>query len=172
MTLRFTSHTLSDTERLARALASTLTPGLPVGLSGDLGAGKTALVRAFVQAWTDDPDAVVTSPTFTLLNRYEAAAGPVHHFDLYRLGSYDELEAAGGRELLFAPDVVAFVEWVARIEDELDVPHLHLEITLDGERRLVDIRAMGEAAEAVLARLRAAMDEDDPPPRHPTGGSA
>jgi tRNA threonylcarbamoyl adenosine modification protein YjeE len=172
VTFRFTSHTLEDTERLARALARALGPGIPVGLSGDLGAGKTALVRAFVQAWTGEPDAVVTSPTFTLLNRYNAAAGPVHHFDLYRLGSYDELEAAGGRELLFAPDAVAFVEWVERIEDELDVPHLHLEITLDDERRLVVITPTGDDAEAALARLRAAMDEDKTPPRHPTGGSA
>lgn len=130
--------------------------GLCVGLQGDLGAGKTALVRAFLVAWTGDPDVVAPSPTFTLLNRHETPRGRVHHFDVYRLSSFDELEAAGGRDLLFDPKVLSFVEWVDRLDDE-GLEQLRLDIRLDGEQRCIHVSATGPGPTRIAELLRARL---------------
>jgi len=162
---------LAATERLAAALADALAPGDLVGLTGDLGAGKTALVRAFVAARGAGPDAVVPSPTFTLANRHQAGDLSVHHLDVYRVADLDELEAAGARDLLFDPDAVCFVEWFDRVAGELDAEHLHVAIARQGERRRATLRAHGERAARVVAALTRALADlipsdppDGPPP--------
>lgn len=154
--MNFVAHTLADTQRLAAALARVLPKGSLVGLTGDLGAGKTALVRAFVAARSGDPDAVVTSPTFTLLNRYQAGGVTVHHFDVYRLASFEELEGAGAREMMFDPAAIAFVEWVERIQADLggDVEYLQVAISLEGEARRFTFTPHGRRAEATVKELQ------------------
>ncbi len=156
MTFTFESRSLDDTSRFARCLAEVAELGLVIGLQGDLGAGKTALVRAFLIAWTGDEDAVAPSPTFTLLNRHETPRGRIHHFDVYRLEGFDELEAAGGRDLLFDPEALAFVEWVDRLDEE-DFELLRLEIRLDGETRMIEVSAKGKAPERIAAVLKDAL---------------
>jgi tRNA threonylcarbamoyladenosine biosynthesis protein TsaE len=99
-----------ETEALGARLARDLRPGDVVLVSGDLGAGKTTLVRGAVRALGHEGR--VTSPTFTLVNRYEDGRVPVSHLDLYRLGEAgldDEDPALLEEEL--AADRVAFVEW-------------------------------------------------------------
>jgi tRNA threonylcarbamoyladenosine biosynthesis protein TsaE len=99
----------AETEALAADLAATLSPGDVVLVAGDLGAGKTTFVRGAARALgVTDP---VTSPTFTLAQRY-AGAVPVAHLDLYRLEGLDEEDRASV-EAELAPDAVAFVEWPA-----------------------------------------------------------
>lgn len=99
----------AETEALAAELAVTLRPGDVVLVAGDLGAGKTTFVRGAARALgVSDP---VTSPTFTLAQRY-AGAVPVAHLDLYRLEGLDEEDRASV-EAELAPDVIAFVEWPA-----------------------------------------------------------
>jgi tRNA threonylcarbamoyladenosine biosynthesis protein TsaE len=99
----------AETEALAADLAATLSPGDVVLVAGDLGAGKTTFVRGAARTLgVLDP---VTSPTFTLAQRY-AGAVPVAHLDLYRLEGLDEEDRASV-EAELAPDVVAFVEWPA-----------------------------------------------------------
>lgn len=86
MTLSFTLSDERKTEELAARLAMIARVPDIILLFGDLGAGKTAFARAFIRAWSADPNTEVPSPTFTLVQPYEAPRGPVWHFDLYRLG--------------------------------------------------------------------------------------
>lgn len=108
-----------ETERLGAELAAELEPGDVVLLSGDLGAGKTTFVRGAVQAL--GAETAISSPTFTIGQRYTISAGPVaevSHLDLYRLRSL----AHEDPDLLadyVGPDTIAFVEWPEVAEREL-----------------------------------------------------
>jgi len=101
------STSAAETQALAAELAATLSPGDVVLIAGDLGAGKTTFVRGAARA-LGVVDAV-TSPTFTLAQRY-AGAVPVAHLDLYRLADLDDEDRAS-IEAELAPDAIAFVEW-------------------------------------------------------------
>lgn len=103
------------TEALGRALAAELLPDEVVCLDGELGAGKTTLVRAVVAALGGDP-AQVASPTYTLMHVY-TARWPVVHVDAYRLRDWQALEGLGFSEACAGG--VALVEWAARIADGL-----------------------------------------------------
>ncbi len=106
---RFTTDGAPQTEALGAALAARLTPGDVVLVEGELGAGKTTFVRGAARAL--GVSVPVTSPTFTIGQRYPAADGAVvAHVDLYRLGSLDDEDP----ELLadyLSPDTIGFVEW-------------------------------------------------------------
>ena len=116
------------TADLARRLAPTLKPGDIVALHGDLGAGKTSFARALIRALsgTDGAEREVPSPTFTLVQSYDTPAGRVHHFDLYRIQSPDELAEIGWDEAL--ADGIVLVEWPERAGNLL--PGRRLEIAL------------------------------------------
>lgn len=113
----------SATARLAESLAALVQPGDVIALWGDLGAGKTAFARAFINQLTDNTEEV-PSPTFTLVQLYETRRGIVYHFDLYRLEQPDDsLEL--GMEDAFA-DGICLIEWPDRLgpwlpRDRLDV---------------------------------------------------
>ena len=83
------------TERLGRTLADALVEGDCLLLDGPMGAGKSHLARAIIRARLGDPDAEVPSPTYTLLNAYDADGVEILHGDLYRLASADEIEELG-----------------------------------------------------------------------------
>ena len=124
-----------DTLALGAALAEALGPGDVVALSGDLGAGKTHLVKGAALAFGVDP-AEVTSPTFTLVQ--EHADGALLHLDLYRIESDDEAARLGLGELLDG-DAVAFVEWPERARTWLPERTVWLRLThLGGDRRRVE----------------------------------
>lgn len=103
------------TQRLGRLLAGSVQVGDVVALDGPLGAGKTTLVRALVAELGGDP-AEVASPTFTLLNRYDARL-PVVHVDAYRLQGAAGLAGLGFDEL--AEEGIGIVEWAERVVDAL-----------------------------------------------------
>jgi tRNA threonylcarbamoyladenosine biosynthesis protein TsaE len=86
--------------------------GWVIGLSGDLGAGKTQFVRGFARGL--GCTARVHSPTFALLNEYGGGRLRLFHLDLYRLNNADEVTGAGLEEYLLNPDGVAVVEWIER----------------------------------------------------------
>lgn len=118
------------TERLAAALAPLLRPGDVVALGGDLGAGKTTLARALIRTLADDPDEEVPSPTFTLVQSYRTAAGPVWHFDLYRLSGPDEVIELGWDEALAT--AIVLVEWPERLGRLLPPGRLDLTLAATG----------------------------------------
>ncbi|MEX0430898.1 tRNA (adenosine(37)-N6)-threonylcarbamoyltransferase complex ATPase subunit type 1 TsaE [Spiribacter insolitus] len=109
-----------------------------VHLTGDLGAGKTTLVRGFLRA--AGHQGAVRSPTYTLIEPYELADGAVFHLDLYRLSDPEELEFIGLRELLDAG--LLLVEWPERGEGVLPAPGLRVHLALSGSGRLAHLEAV------------------------------
>ncbi len=105
-----------ETEALGESLAAALTPGTVIAFTGDLGAGKTAFTRGLARGLgvTDR----ITSPTFTIVNEYEGGRLPLFHFDMYRLGSSDELFDIGWEDYLRRGGVCA-VEWSEKVSDAL-----------------------------------------------------
>ncbi len=103
---------LAATERLAASLAGLARPGDAILLEGPLGAGKTALARAFLRAAAGEPGLEVPSPTFTLVQEYDTGLGIVRHFDLWRLDGPGALEELGWDE---ARDGIVLVEWPERL---------------------------------------------------------
>lgn len=104
---------LAATERLAVRLASLARPGDAILLEGPLGAGKSALARAFLRAATDDPALEVPSPSFTLVQGYDLPGGvEAQHFDLYRLAGPAEVAELGWHD---ARRGIVLVEWPDRL---------------------------------------------------------
>ncbi len=120
----------AGTRRLADDLAAIVRPGDVVALYGDLGMGKSAFARAMVRRLAGDPDLEVPSPTFTLVQSYETARFPVHHFDLYRLADPDELVEIGLADAL--GEGLTLIEWPERAGGELPADRLDAIIS-DGD---------------------------------------
>lgn len=122
----------AETEALGARIAERLGPGDLVLLSGDLGAGKTTLVRGACRALGFSGP--VTSPTFTIGQRYEGGRLPVSHLDLYRLQDLEGEDPALLEDYL-GPDSVAFVEWPGAGSGRLGRPALEVRLTYEGEER-------------------------------------
>ena len=103
---------LAATERLARDVAASLRPGDAVLLEGPLGAGKTAFARALLRAMCGDPALEVPSPSYTLVQSYEAPGVTIHHFDLWRLDGPGAVAELGWDE---ARAGIVIVEWPDRL---------------------------------------------------------
>ncbi len=114
-----------ETEALGEALVSRLSPGAVVAFTGDLGAGKTAFVRGMARGLGITQR--VTSPTFTIVNEYEGGRLPLFHFDLYRLGSSDELFDIGWEDFLRRGGICA-VEWSENVTDALEPDTVFIDI--------------------------------------------
>jgi tRNA threonylcarbamoyladenosine biosynthesis protein TsaE len=127
----------AETEEVGARIAGELRPGDVVLVSGELGAGKTTLIRGAARAL--GVTQLVTSPTFTIGHRYE---GRVHvsHLDLYRLEGL-EGEDPGLLDDYLTDDAVAFVEWPAAAEPSLERVALRVELAHDGgDHRLIEVR--------------------------------
>ena len=119
----------SATEALAQRVAGLVHAGDLVTLSGDLGAGKTTLARALIRVLTGEPELEVPSPTFTLMQIYEAPGFPIVHADLYRIKSPGELANLGWDEA--AEGALVLVEWADRASDELPSDRLDIALRID-----------------------------------------
>jgi tRNA threonylcarbamoyladenosine biosynthesis protein TsaE len=128
----FTTSSPAGTAELGRTLAGRLRAGDCVALTGDLGAGKTALVRGIAQGLGLVDDRMVSSPTYVLVQEYPAAV-PVYHLDLYRMGSPEaEIGELGLEEML--ADGVVLIEWAERAEAALPRPHWRIRIDVTSKR--------------------------------------
>ncbi|MEO9189096.1 MAG: tRNA (adenosine(37)-N6)-threonylcarbamoyltransferase complex ATPase subunit type 1 TsaE [Acetobacteraceae bacterium] len=124
---------LAATEMLARCVAAQVRAGDAILLQGPLGAGKTAFARAFLRALAGDPMLEVPSPSFTLVQTYATQAGPVHHFDLWRLHGPASLAELGWEDAL--SDIV-LVEWAERLGERRPDNPLVLDLSFaEGEAR-------------------------------------
>jgi hypothetical protein len=148
---------VNATEHLAMDLAATLGPGDLVTFSGDLGAGKTTLIRAILRYLAGDPRLEVPSPTFTMLQLYELAPFPVVHADLYRVSTVAELAELGWDEA--TENAAVLVEWPDRAAAVIQADRLDISMKVAPElgptHRQVRLTGLGSWA-GRLAQLRAA----------------
>ncbi len=147
------------TRALGRALAGLVEPGDLIALWGDLGMGKSVLARALIQeaqrrAGGEVED--VPSPTFTLVQTYEAGGLSLAHFDLYRIGAPEEIYELGLDEALETG--AALIEWPGRLEDLL--PEERLDILIEERDKERAARLKGPAR--LIDGVRAALRDKDP----------
>ena len=135
------THSPDQTRALGRKLAQALQGGTVVAVPGDLGAGKTAFVSGMAEGLGIEER--VTSPTFTIVNEYEGGRLPLFHFDMYRLGSADELFHIGWEDYL-ARNGVCAVEWSENVEEALDGDTIRVDISRgqDENTRIITIEGV------------------------------
>ena len=122
--MEYLSHSPEETEHIGEMLGRRLRPGAVVAYRGGLGMGKTAFTRGLARGL--GCAGRVTSPTFTIVNEYDGAT-PLFHFDMYRLGSSDELFDIGWEDYLTRGGVCA-VEWSERVDDAMPADTLWVDI--------------------------------------------
>src|SRR5712671_2510988 len=136
----FISHSPAETESLGELWGRAAQRGLVIGLTGDLGAGKTQLVKGLARGL--GVTARVHSPTFTLVNEYGGGRLKLFHLDLYRLETRAQILSAGIGEFL-SPDGVAVIEWAERLEDgrwmmdDGKIKKVKIEIISESERKFI-----------------------------------
>ena len=136
MDTQYITNSERETEQLGQRLADVLWAGSVIAFTGDLGAGKTAFTRGLALGLGVGER--VTSPTFTIVNEYEGGRLPLFHFDMYRLGSSDELFDIGWEDYLARGGVCA-VEWSENMEEALDEEPIRIDIRRgehDNQRRI------------------------------------
>ncbi|WP_089729314.1 tRNA (adenosine(37)-N6)-threonylcarbamoyltransferase complex ATPase subunit type 1 TsaE [Candidatus Thiosymbion oneisti] len=133
-----------------RRIATHLRPPCTIYLQGDLGTGKTTLVRGILRGLGHAGP--VRSPTYTLLEPYELGAMDLYHLDLYRLSDPEELEYLGLRDLLDGRSLL-LVEWPERGRGALPVPDLTIRIEHAGEARSLELTAHGPCGRVLEAHL-------------------
>ena len=129
------THSADETIALGRSLAELLTPPKLVLLRGDLGAGKTTLVKGIAEAFHAASADDVTSPTFTLIHEYRGPSASLFHIDLYRIDTQRELDTLALDDL-FSDNSILLIEWgekFPRFVQECDV-EIALDRTADNER--------------------------------------
>lgn len=154
--LDFVSHSVAQTMRIGQRLGELLQRGDVVALRGDLGTGKTHLIKGIVLGLGSSD--MVNSPSFVLINQYRAGTQrggiPIYHADLYRIEQPVELQGIGLEEML-ADDGICLIEWAERAEallpdDRLDVHLSHLSET----KRVVRFTPRGQHYEALVDMLK------------------
>jgi tRNA threonylcarbamoyladenosine biosynthesis protein TsaE len=153
MSLSLTVADLAGTAALGRALADALFPGAVIALIGPLGAGKTHLVKAIAEGLEIPNSAVVNSPTFVLIQEYDARL-PMYHFDAYRLAGENEFADLGPEEY-FQGDGVSLIEWADKVPGCLPNERLEIRIVPMGETsRGFELTAAGERYDGILEAIR------------------
>lgn len=139
------------TLRLGEALAAGVAPGRVLFISGDLGAGKTTLVRGLLRGLGYAGRA--KSPTYALVEPYALSSLDLYHFDFFRFKNRSEWLNSGFREH-FNPGSLCVVEWPEKAGDLLSPPDLRITLEFEGEARRARLEARSESGEAWLSSLR------------------
>jgi tRNA threonylcarbamoyladenosine biosynthesis protein TsaE len=129
------AHDPKETRALGRELSLTLPENSVIGITGDLGAGKTEFVKGIAQGLgSTDP---VTSPTFTLVHEYRSGRLPLFHMDFYRLQTEAELDEVAFDDYLREPGICA-IEWADRFPDRIPRDAIRVQIQIgSGNERLI-----------------------------------
>ena len=121
---------LSETIQFGEILGSHLHAGDVIALRGHLGIGKTQLVHGIANTYLK-ADVHVCSPSFTIINQYEANGRSIHHLDLYRLSTLEELESTGYWDIIEDPNALILIEWLEQVDraDPIDFVTIDIRFT-------------------------------------------
>ena len=145
--MQYTTNSPTQTEAIGAALGKIIEPGTVIAYRGDLGAGKTAFTRGLAKGLGCTE--IVTSPTYTIVNEYLGGRIPLFHFDMYRLGSSDDLFDIGWEDYLDRDGVCA-VEWSENVDDAMEEA-IYITIEKLGEdSRRITIEGGGDLADLSL----------------------
>ncbi len=139
-----------EMRQLGAALIAACESGGVIALRGDLGTGKTTLVRGALESL--GVSSGIRSPTYTLIEYYEFAPLCIAHFDLYRLADGEELEYLGYRDYLNS-STICFIEWPGRAGSYLSNIGLEINIDYDIDGRQVDIKPLDDWGSRIVAAL-------------------
>ena len=145
--MEYITNSPTETEAVGAALANALRPGTVIAYRGDLGAGKTAFTRGLAKGLGVKEN--VTSPTFTIVNEYLSGKMPLFHFDMYRLGSEDELFDIGWEDYLERGGVCA-VEWSENVWGAMEDAIVVTISRLDEDTRKIEIEGGDALADLSL----------------------
>ncbi len=140
-----------SSQDFAKRLAACLLPATVITFSGDLGAGKTTIIRAMLRAL--GIHSAIKSPTFSLVESYDCQHLQIHHFDLYRIQDEHELEYLGFRDY-FEKDSVCCIEWPEKAGRAISVIDLRIILSMKGAGRTVRIEAFTAAGNSIMACLK------------------
>lgn len=143
-------NSLDCTVRLAKLIASVIVPNFVITLSGDLGSGKTTLIRYILQSIGIIGS--IKSPTYTLVEEYTHSHTKIYHFDLYRFASPDEWFDSGFDEY-FVQNSVCFIEWAEKASGLIPVIDWQIKLNVTDEVREVEIISKSDKGDACLKQL-------------------
>ncbi len=135
-------------EALGQKLASLCPPGCKLFLQGELGAGKTTLVRGFLRG--HGYEGIVKSPTYTLVEPYQLNDLEIYHFDLYRINNPEELESIGIRDY-FSGSGICLLEWPEKGATLLGSPDIFIQIQYQDDQRKVSLEAKTSAGKDIIS---------------------
>ena len=153
--LTIISDSLAQTQELGIVLGKLLEGQEIICLEGELGTGKTSLIQAIGRAkGVREP---ITSPTFTLVNEYHGTHVSLHHVDLYRLESAEEIVQAG-IDACFYGESICLVEWAEKARSILPAEHLYITLAHGGgDRRHITVQARGDSYRRLVDHLKDSM---------------
>lgn len=143
-------HNEQASESFALALAQVVTAPMILTFSGEIGVGKTTIIRAFLKSL--GVTSAIKSPTFSLIETYEQPQAVIHHFDLYRICDEIELEYIGFRDY-FTTNSICLIEWPERAPCFLECVDVALELTRQGYGRHLSMRSLSTIGQQLLEHL-------------------
>lgn len=146
---KFISKSEIDTIKFAKELASKLTIGDVIVLTGELGSGKTKFTQGFLEHFNLQDE--ISSPTFTIVNEYNTNTTNIYHFDVYRLSDVEEFYAIGGDE--YFENGICIIEWGELIKEALPKNYIHIifeKDAFDENIRILNINIIGEKNKNIL----------------------
>ena len=147
---------INDTKKLASMISKSIVKGFVITLEGDLGAGKTTLVREIL--YQLGVTGSVKSPTYTLVEQYVSGDIQINHFDLYRFNDPEEWFDSGFDEY-FSPNSFSFIEWPSRAKNCIPCIDWEMQITVHDEIRQIEINTNSDKGSECLTQLTKIADQ-------------